>query len=78
MLVQINISGQVEINDADLERLQKEPVSELGVVLQRTGKNVKSRVAEVYQKEDKSKADKAKTDAANDKAAGQPAAAGAV
>ena len=51
MKVDIAISGQVEIDPGDLEQLQKESVSTLGVVLQQSGKNVKVRVAEVYEKE---------------------------
>ena len=53
MIVDITISGQVEVDDGDIERLKKESVSTLGVVLQQFGKNVSARVSEVYQKEEK-------------------------
>lgn len=52
MLVDITINGQLEIDTGDIERLKKESVSTLGAVLQNSGKNVKSRVAEVYQKKE--------------------------
>jgi hypothetical protein len=51
MKVDITISGQLDIDDGDIESLKKESVSTLGAVLQKSGKNVKARVAEVYQKE---------------------------
>ena len=51
MKVDITISGQVEIDPGDLEQLTRESVSTLGVVLQQSGKGVKTRVAEVYEKE---------------------------
>jgi hypothetical protein len=51
MKVDITISGQVDIDPGDLEQLTRESVSTLGVVLQLAGKNVKVRVAEVYEKE---------------------------
>lgn len=55
MLVNVNINGQLEVNEADLDRLKRESISDLGAILQNRGKNVKKRVAEIYQKEEKPK-----------------------
>ena len=51
MLVDISITGQVEIDDGDIAQLSKDSITTLAVVLQQYGKNVKTRVAEVYEKE---------------------------
>lgn len=51
MLVDISISGQVDIDPGDFPQLSKESASTLAVVLQQSGKKVKTRVAELYEKE---------------------------
>jgi hypothetical protein len=55
MLVAITISGQIEVDEGDLEQLKKESASSLGVVLQNRGKAVSVRVAEIYRKPEKPK-----------------------
>jgi len=53
MLVGITITGQIEIDEGDIKKLETETISTLGAVLQNQGKNIKVRVAEVYEKLDK-------------------------
>jgi len=55
MLVDITIKGQIEIDDGDIAKLEKESVSTIAAVLQNQGKDIKIRVAEVYLKAEKEK-----------------------
>ena len=50
MLVGITITGQVELDGGDIKKLQAESISDLAAVLQNQGMNVKTRIAEVYEK----------------------------
>ena len=55
MQVNVVISGKLEVDEADLERLKRESISDLGAILQNRGKDLKKQVTEVYQKQEKPK-----------------------